>query len=164
MTQHEAFYRRMHAALVAFLVEDWPAIEELQGRFAAHPGSWTRATCCAFYRSAHLHDVFRLAKADFYETAPGNMSKLLWPGGLSASGEDLRRMQQAHEAALRYDATDADLGVEDMTALGHATSLLLISHSGFVRESDRERILEQLAFDVAEDLLGPWPAEGVRSD
>ena len=163
MTQHEAFYRRMHAALLAFLVEDWPAIEELQGRFAAHPGSWTRATCCAFYRSAHLHDVFRLAKADFYETAPENMHKLLCLGDSPESGEDLRRLQQAHQATLRYDATDEDLSVEDMTALGHATALLLLTYPGFVRHNDRERILEQLAFDVAEDLLGPWPAKGIPS-
>jgi hypothetical protein len=165
MSQHEAFYRRMHAALVAFLVEDSTAIQELQDRFKAHADSWSRAQCCAFYRSAHLYDAFRLGHADFYETPSDRLAGLLFPGiRLTESMQhDVAAVVQAHQAVLRFDSSDQALDVEGITTVASGTAHLLIAYPGFVHEADRERVLEQLAYEVAEDLLGPWPESQERS-
>lgn len=159
MTPHEAFYRRIHAALLAFLTQDEPDIQAIRERFVAHPDSWSRAICCAFYRSAHLHDAFRLGRADFYGTPSDRLPDLMFPGvRLTESMQnDVAAMVQAHAAVLRFDTSDEALDVAGITTVAEGTVVLLLAYPGFVEEADRERVLERLAYEVAEDLLGPWP-------
>lgn len=159
MSQHQAFYEAFHAAVLAFLVEDEPAIAALQPRFAQHAGTWTRAWACGYYRAAHLHPALGRCDAEFYDLKAPQLVQLIAPGTDTgpACSAGVQHIMAGFDATLAYDAVDGPLALEQINALAQGMAMLLIANPAFTRPQAREGMLRSLCSDVAEDVLGDWP-------
>ncbi|KQO21770.1 hypothetical protein ASF11_04900 [Acidovorax sp. Leaf76] len=161
MSQHESFLSTFHAAVVAFLTLDEPAIESLQTRFAQHAGTWTRAWACGYYRAAHLYPALSQSDQDFYALEAKELVGLIAPGldiG-SVPSTDVQRIMAGFDATLAYDAVDGPLTPVQINDMAHGLAMLLVANPGFREPRRRERVLQSLCNDVTEDVLGDWPTK-----
>jgi hypothetical protein len=53
-SEHEKYYRTLHACIWAHLTEDDAEIASFHSRFSQNPDNWTRALACGFYRVGYM--------------------------------------------------------------------------------------------------------------
>jgi hypothetical protein len=164
-SQHETFYRAIHACIMAHITEDAAEMAAFHTRFEKNPDDWTRAMACGFYRMGYTHLGLVDVDTDFYDLTAKKFVELCFAEELKEDAAkyevsmQLGTVRKGFDAVLKYDQVDAALSVDEIKNMAVGLGKLVLFYPPFYDESQREGILEDLSFNVTEDILGEWPAE-----
>ena len=136
-SKHENTYRKMHACIMAHVLEDATEMASFHAQFEQYPDVWTRALACGFYRMGYQHLSMVSDDTEFYDLDAKKFVQLLFAEELKENPAKyeaemkLETVRKGFDAVHKYDEIDAALSVDDMKNMAIGLGKLMLFYPPF---------------------------------